>query len=59
METSVIFQVSKFCTLLLKALRKVLGSEGWDILVPGDAFGTLVQVLYLMPKKAVQNIRAM
>lgn len=44
-----IFQVSKLCTLLLKAVRNVLGSQGWDILVTGDAVGTLVQVLYLMP----------
>lgn len=42
---SVIFQVSKLCTLLLKAVRSVLGSQGWDILVPGDAVGTLIQVL--------------
>lgn len=43
----VIFQVSKLCTLLLKGVRTVLGSQGWDILVPGDAVGTLIQVLYL------------
>ena len=40
----VIFQVSKLCTLLLKAVRSTLGSHGWDILVPGAASGTLVQV---------------
>lgn len=44
---SVVFQVSKLCTLLLKGVRSVLGSQGWDILVPGDASGTLIQVLYL------------
>lgn len=41
---SVIFQVSKLSTLLLKAVRSTLGSQGWDVLVPGDALGKLVQV---------------
>lgn len=41
---SVIFQVSKVCTLLLKAVRSTLGSQGWDVLVIGSAVGTLVQV---------------
>lgn len=40
----VIFQVSKLCTLLLKAVRNTIGSQGWDVLVPGAAMGTLVQV---------------
>ncbi|KZV40911.1 phosphoglucan, water dikinase, chloroplastic, partial [Dorcoceras hygrometricum] len=48
-RAGVIFQVSKFCTLLLKAVRKVLGSEGWDILVPGDAYGTLIQLENMEP----------
>lgn len=42
---SVIFQVSKLCILLLKAVRSTLGSDGWDVLVPGAVLGTLVQVL--------------
>ena len=42
---SVIFQVSKLCTLLLRAVRAALGSSGWDVLVPGVAYGTLLQVL--------------
>ncbi|KAL2520078.1 Phosphoglucan [Forsythia ovata] len=42
-RAGVIFQVSKLCTLLLKAVRNTLGSQGWDVLVPGDAFGTLIQ----------------
>lgn len=50
-----IFQVSKLCTLLLKAVRNVLGSEGWDILVPGDAVGTLIQVHRLVPCGANLN----
>ncbi|KAK4275900.1 hypothetical protein QN277_018910 [Acacia crassicarpa] len=44
-RTSVIFQVSKLCTLLLKAVRSALGSQGWDVLVPGNTLGTLIQVL--------------
>ncbi|KAL6564148.1 hypothetical protein OROMI_015598 [Orobanche minor] len=41
--------VSKLCTLLSKAVRNVIGSEDWDILVPGDAFGTLFQVENILP----------
>ncbi|KAL0432167.1 UNVERIFIED_CONTAM: Phosphoglucan, water dikinase, chloroplastic [Sesamum latifolium] len=48
-------QVSKLCTLHLKAVRKVLGSQGWDILVPGDAFGTLIEVLHLMTRMSVPS----
>lgn len=46
--SSVIFQVSKLCTLLLKAVRTALGSSGWDVLVPGVAHGTLVQVSFVI-----------
>ncbi|KAK7812562.1 phosphoglucan, partial [Quercus suber] len=42
-RAGVIFQVSKLCTLLLKAVRSTVGSQGWDVLVPGAALGTLVQ----------------
>ncbi|XP_073118655.1 phosphoglucan, water dikinase, chloroplastic [Henckelia pumila] len=55
-RAGVIFQVSKFCTLLLKAVRKVLGSEGWDVLVPGDAFGTLVQLENIEPGSVPSTI---
>ncbi|KAJ6680380.1 PHOSPHOGLUCAN WATER DIKINASE CHLOROPLASTIC [Salix purpurea] len=48
-RAGVIFQVSKLCTLLLKAVRSALGSQGWDILVPGAASGTLVQVQSIVP----------
>ncbi|KAJ6956344.1 phosphoglucan [Populus alba x Populus x berolinensis] len=48
-RAGVIFQVSKLCTLLLKAVRSTLGSHGWDILVPGSAIGTLVQVESIVP----------
>ncbi|EXC14221.1 Phosphoglucan, water dikinase [Morus notabilis] len=42
-RAGVIFQVSKLCTLFLRAVRTTIGSEGWDVLVPGSAAGTLVQ----------------
>ncbi|KAL5542836.1 hypothetical protein UlMin_010546 [Ulmus minor] len=48
-RAGVIFQVSKLCTLLLKAVRTTLGSHGWDVLVPGAAAGTLVQVDRIVP----------
>ncbi|KAK4341488.1 hypothetical protein RND71_039989 [Anisodus tanguticus] len=42
-------QVSKLATLLLKAVRRIIGSSGWDVLVPGDAFGELIQVDRIIP----------
>ncbi|XP_021805227.1 phosphoglucan, water dikinase, chloroplastic [Prunus avium] len=48
-RAGVIFQVSKLCTLLLKAVRTVIGSQGWDVIVPGAALGTLVQVERIVP----------
>ncbi|KAK6266128.1 hypothetical protein QUC31_016965 [Theobroma cacao] len=48
-RAGVIFQVSKLCTLLLKAVRAALGLQGWDVLVPGVASGTLVQVENIVP----------
>ncbi|XP_022761795.1 phosphoglucan, water dikinase, chloroplastic-like isoform X2 [Durio zibethinus] len=48
-RAGVIFQVSKLCTILLKAVRKALGSQGWDVLVPGVVSGTLVQVENIVP----------
>ncbi|XP_020571263.1 phosphoglucan, water dikinase, chloroplastic-like [Phalaenopsis equestris] len=43
-RSSIIFQVSKLCTVLLKALQTTLGSLGWDVLVPGVVHGTFLQV---------------
>nr|CAD1823286.1 unnamed protein product [Ananas comosus var. bracteatus] len=53
----VIFQVSKLCTLLLKAVRTALGSSGWDVLVPGVAHGTLVQVESITPGSLPSSIK--
>ncbi|KAJ6973209.1 phosphoglucan [Populus alba x Populus x berolinensis] len=55
-RAGVIFQVSKLCTLLLKAVRSTLGSHGWDILVPGAASGTLVQVESIVPRSLPSTI---
>ncbi|KAK9671379.1 hypothetical protein RND81_12G026300 [Saponaria officinalis] len=48
-RAGVIFQVSKLSTLLLKAIRRSLASQGWDVIVPGAAHGTLVQVDSIVP----------
>ncbi|XP_075085302.1 phosphoglucan, water dikinase, chloroplastic-like isoform X2 [Nicotiana tabacum] len=48
-RAGVVFQVSKLATLLLKATRRTIGSSGWDVLVPGDAFGQLIQVDRIIP----------
>ncbi|MCO5596749.1 hypothetical protein L7F22_050818 [Adiantum nelumboides] len=48
-RASVVFQLSKLCSLLLKAARSVAGEEGWDPLVPGIAVGTLVEVDKILP----------
>ncbi|XP_023526016.1 phosphoglucan, water dikinase, chloroplastic-like isoform X2 [Cucurbita pepo subsp. pepo] len=48
-RASVIFQVSKLCTILLKAIRTALGLQGWDVLVPGSVEGTFVQVERIVP----------
>ncbi|KAK8933206.1 hypothetical protein KSP39_PZI015865 [Platanthera zijinensis] len=48
-RSSIIFQISKFCTSLLKALQTTLGSFGWDVLVPGVVHGTFLQVECINP----------
>ncbi|CAD5332745.1 unnamed protein product [Arabidopsis thaliana] len=48
-RAGIIFQISKLCTVLLKAVRNSLGSEGWDVVVPGSTSGTLVQVESIVP----------
>lgn len=48
-RAGVIFQVSKLGAILLKAVRSTLASEGWDVIVPGTAYGTVVQVESIVP----------
>ncbi|XP_038989785.1 phosphoglucan, water dikinase, chloroplastic isoform X2 [Phoenix dactylifera] len=56
-RAGVIFQVSKLCTLLLKAIRLALGSSGWDVLVPGVASGTFLQVESIVPGSLPSSIK--
>eukprot|EP00252_Welwitschia_mirabilis_P027781 TRINITY_DN9640_c0_g1_i1.p1 TRINITY_DN9640_c0_g1~~TRINITY_DN9640_c0_g1_i1.p1 ORF type:complete len:685 (-),score=156.34 TRINITY_DN9640_c0_g1_i1:251-2017(-) len=48
-RSSVVFQVSKLCSLLLKAVQPLAGCFGWDTLVPGTANGRLVEVDRIVP----------
>jgi hypothetical protein len=48
-RASVVFQLSKLCSLLLKALREVVGGGGWDALVSGSAVGTLFSIDRIEP----------
>ncbi|CAI7892765.1 unnamed protein product, partial [Closterium sp. NIES-53] len=48
-RSSVVFQLAKLTSLLLRVMRSVLGAEGWDVLVPGTAVGKLVEVERIDP----------
>lgn len=56
-RAGVIFQVSKICTLLLKAVRSSIGSTGWDVLVPGVVYGTLTKVDSIVPGSLPSSIK--
>ncbi|TVU50595.1 hypothetical protein EJB05_01972 [Eragrostis curvula] len=56
-RAGVIFQVSKLCTVLLKASRAVLGSSVWDVLVPGVVHGALIQVERIAPGLVPSSIK--
>uniref|UniRef100_A0A0D6QW72 CBM20 domain-containing protein n=1 Tax=Araucaria cunninghamii TaxID=56994 RepID=A0A0D6QW72_ARACU len=56
-RASVVFQVSKLCSLLLKAVRSLSGGQGWDTLVPGKAIGTLVEVERIVPGSLPGSLR--
>ncbi|ONK58769.1 uncharacterized protein A4U43_C09F16460 [Asparagus officinalis] len=56
-RSGVIFQVSKICTLLLKAVRTAVGSSGWDVLVPGVAHGTVIEVESIVPGSLPLSIK--
>ncbi|PKA66121.1 Phosphoglucan, water dikinase, chloroplastic [Apostasia shenzhenica] len=55
-RAGVMFQVSKLCTPLLKALRTSLGLLGWDVIVPGVAHGTILQVESITPGSLPSSI---
>lgn len=48
-RASVVFQIAKLCSLLLKAIRVTAGGDGYDVIMPGTATGTLVEVDRIVP----------
>lgn len=48
-RASVVFQLAKLCSLLLKSVRAVTGGGGWDSIMTGSAIGRLVQVERITP----------
>lgn len=48
-RASVVFQIAKLCSMLLKAVRACAGGDGYDALMPGRAVGTLFEVDRIIP----------
>ena len=48
-RASVVFQIAKLCSLLLKAIRSTAGGDGFDVIMPGRATGALVEVDRIVP----------
>ncbi|KAG0565181.1 hypothetical protein M758_8G165600 [Ceratodon purpureus] len=48
-RASVVFQIAKLCSLLLKAIRSTAGGDGFDVIMPGRATGTLIEVDRIVP----------
>lgn len=48
-RASVVFQLSKLTSLLLKSLRLATGAAAWDCIVAGQAVGRLVAVQRINP----------
>lgn len=48
-RASVVFQIAKLCSMLLKAVRASAGGDGYDALMPGRAVGTLLEVDRIIP----------
>ncbi|KAG0556349.1 hypothetical protein KC19_11G046700 [Ceratodon purpureus] len=48
-RASVVFQIAKLCSLLLKAIRSTAGGDGFDVIMPGRATGVLVEVDRIVP----------
>jgi phosphoglucan,water dikinase len=48
-RASLVFQLSKLCSMLLKATRLATGAGAWDALVAGTAVGKLVEVDSIQP----------
>ncbi|EAY82846.1 hypothetical protein OsI_38057 [Oryza sativa Indica Group] len=55
---AIIFWDQTFSVALLqKAIREVLGSTGWDVLVPGVAHGTLMRVERILPGSLPSSVK--
>ncbi|KAJ7532987.1 hypothetical protein O6H91_13G028200 [Diphasiastrum complanatum] len=48
-RASVVFQLAKLCSLMLKSVRTSMGGAGWDALMPGKVVGKLVEVERIVP----------
>ena len=48
-RASVVFQIAKLCSLLLKAIRTTAGGDGFDVIMPGRVTGVLVEVDRIIP----------
>lgn len=48
-RASVVFQIAKLCSFLLKAIRLTAGGDGFDVIMPGRATGVLVEVDRIVP----------
>jgi phosphoglucan,water dikinase len=55
-RASVVFQIAKLCSLLLKAIRSTAGGDGFDVIMPGRATGTLVEVDRIVPGSLPSSI---
>ena len=48
-RANVVFQATKLCSLMLKALRAAMGHDAWDCIVAGSAAGVLLPVDRIAP----------
>ncbi|KAH9572132.1 hypothetical protein CY35_02G130500 [Sphagnum magellanicum] len=56
-RASVVFQVAKLCSMLLKAVRTIVGGEGFDTLMPGKAVGRLIEVDRITPSSLSSSVK--
>ena len=54
-RASVVFQVAKLCSLLLKAIRAIVGGDGFDAIMPGRSAGLLVEVDRMVPNTLLSS----
>jgi len=56
-RASVVFQVAKLCSMLLKAVRTIVGGEGFDTLMPGKVVGRLIEVDRITPSSLSSSVK--